>query len=232
VKTLILCHKSKLDAGAFEDMLRTNGADIDVRLAFGEGIADVDAKDHDLTIFMGGPMGAYQNDLFPYLDEEVTYIKERLSSGKPYLGICLGGQLLAKAMGADNFPGKAGKEIGWHEIAVNAKGMQTPVRHLDKSVTRMMQWHGDTFTLPKDATLLASSDLYENQVFEYENALGFQCHPEVTNTNIELWLALGQAELQQVGLNVELLREQTRANLEILNKQRTLFLNEWLESVL
>lgn len=232
MKTLILCHKSRHDAGAFEDMLRANGADIDLRLAYDEGIADVDAADHDLTIFMGGPMGAYQNDLFPYLDDEVAYIKERLQSGKPYLGICLGGQLLAKALGAENFPGKAGKEIGWHEIKVNEAGMKTPVRHLDKSFTRMMQWHGDTFTLPKEATLLASSDLYENQAFMVENALGFQCHPEVTNTNIELWLALGQAELQQVGLNVELLREQTRENLEILDKQRTLFFNEWLESVM
>jgi len=78
VKTLILCHKSRHDAGAFEDMLRANGADIDLRLAYDEGIADVDAADHDLTIFMGGPMGAYQNDLFPYLDDEVAYIKERL----------------------------------------------------------------------------------------------------------------------------------------------------------
>lgn len=232
MKTLILCHKSKQDAGAFEELLRQRGADIDVRLAFDEGITDVDPAYHDLTIFMGGPMGAYQNDHFPYLDEEVEYIKARLDVKKPYLGICLGGQLMAKAMGADNFPGKAGKEIGWHKIAVNDAGMKTAVRHLDKSVTRMMQWHGDTFSLPHDAVLLASSDLYKNQAFMYENALGFQCHPEVTNTNIELWLALGQAELQQVGLNVKLLREQTLENLATLDKQRTLFFNEWLESVL
>ena len=110
--------------------------------------------------------------------------------------------------------------------------MKTPVRHLDKSVTPMMQWHGDTFTLPKEVTLLASSDLYKNQAFSYKNSLGFQCHPEVTRTNIELWLALGKAELQQVGLTVPLLRQQTHDHMEVFNKQRSLFFNEWLDEVL
>ena len=177
-------------------------------------------------------MGAYQEELFPYLKDEVAYLEKRLESGKPYLGICLGGQLMAKAMGADNFPGKAGKEIGWHEIEVNEAGQKTPVRHLDKSLTPMMQWHGDTFSMPKEAMLLASSQLYKNQAFSYGKALGFQCHPEVTQTNIELWIALGNAELQQVGLSVPALREQTKQNIEIFDKQRTLFFNEWLDEVM
>lgn len=232
MKTLILCHKSQRDAGAFEDMLHARGADVEVRLAFDEGVADINPLAHDLTIFMGGPMGAYQTDLFPYLNDEVKYLEKRLEADKPYLGICLGGQLMARAMGAENYPGKAGKEIGWHAINVNEAGMKTPVQYLDASQTPMMQWHGDTFDLPKEATLLASSDLYQNQAFSYgKKALGFQCHPEVTNTNIELWLALGQNELQQVGLNVELLREQTLKNLPVLDAQRTKFFNEWLNSV-
>ncbi len=233
MKALILCHKSQRDAGAFEAMLHERGADVEVRLAFDEGVADLDPKAHDLTIFMGGPMGAYQADLFPYLNDEVDYIAKRLELNKPYLGICLGGQLMARAMGADNFPGTAGKEIGWHEINVNEDGMKTAVKHLDASKTKMMQWHGDTFNLPKEATLLASSESYKNQAFSYGNkALGFQCHPEVTNTNIELWLALGQSELQQVGLNVPVLRTQTKEHLPVLDKQRTLFFNDWLDKVL
>lgn len=233
MKTLIVCHKSQRDAGAFEAMLHERGADVEVRLAFDEGVADLDPKAHDLTIFMGGPMGAYQADLFPYLNDEVDYIAKRLEANKPYLGICLGGQLMARAMGADNFPGTAGKEIGWHKIHVNEEGMKTAVKHLDASKTPMMQWHGDTFELPKEATLLASSEMYKNQAFSYgDKALGFQCHPEVTNTNIELWLALGQNELQQVGLNVELLRAQTLEHLPVLDKQRTAFFNEWLDEVM
>ena len=233
MKTLILCHKSLKDSGAFQKMLEARGADIELRLAYDEGVKDIDPLAHDLTLFMGGPMGAYQTDLFPYLKDEVSYIEKRLQAEKPYLGICLGGQLMAAAMGAEVYPGKAGKEIGWHEIAVNEEGQKTSLKHLDAGKTGMMQWHGDTFDLPKEATLLASSDLYKNQAISYgSKALGFQFHPEVTNINIELWLALGQNELQQAGLNVPLLRAQTLDHLETLDTQRTKFFNEWLDEVM
>lgn len=233
MKTLILCHKSKADAGAFEQVLEERGYDIEMRLAFNEGIADIDPLEHDLTIFMGGPMGAYQAELFPYLNDEINYIEKRLAKDKPYLGICLGAQLMAKALGSNVFPGVSGKEIGWHAIDVNEDGMKTPVRHLDSGKTAMMQWHGDTFDKPKDCVLLASSDMYKNQAVGYgKRALGLQCHPEVNSSNIELWLAVGQSELQQVGLNVPLLRQQTVENLPTLRAQRNKFFNEWLDEVL
>jgi len=233
MKTLILCHKSKADAGAFEQVLIERGHDIDMRLAFNEGITDTDPLEHDLTIFMGGPMGAYQADIFPYLNDEINYIEKRLAKDKPYLGICLGAQLMAKALGSNVFPGVSGKEIGWHSIQVNEAGMQTPVKHLDDSKTSMMQWHGDTFDKPKDAVLLASSDMYKNQAVSYgQNALGVQFHPEVNESNIELWLAVGQNELQQAGLNVPLLRQQTLENLPTMREQRNKFFNEWLDQVL
>lgn len=233
MKTLIMCHKSKNDAGSFDDMLLEKGAEVEVRLGYDEGIKDIHPKDHDLVIFMGGPMGVYQKDIFPYLQDEIIFLEKRLELEKPYLGICLGGQLMAAAMGSDVYPGTQGKEIGWHSINVNDNGKNTPIKHLDASLTPMMQWHGDTFDLPKDAELLASSDLYANQAMSYgDKALGVQFHPEVTNTNIELWLALGQNELQQAGLTVPVLREQTKENLKILNTQRTKFFNEWLDQVL
>lgn len=235
VKTLIICHKSKADAGAFEKILQERGYDIDMRLAYADetDISEIDPLEHDLTIFMGGPMGVYQADLFPYLNDEIKYLEKRLEAEKPYLGICLGAQLMAAAMGSEVFPGKPGKEIGWHSIKVNDDGMKTPVRHLDESKTAMMQWHGDTFNKPKEAVLLASSDLYKNQAVGYgKRALGLQCHPEVTKSNIELWLAVGQSELQQVGLNVPLLREQTLKHLPTMREQRSQFFNEWLDQVL
>ena len=233
MKTLILCHKTQRDSGAFNAILQERGADVEIRLAFDEGVADLDPLAHDLTIFMGGPMGVYQADIFPYLNDEITYLKKRFEADKPYLGICLGGQLMAKALGSDVYPGENGKEVGWHSIKVNEEGMKTPMRHLDVSKTPMMQWHGDTFDLPKDATLLASSDLYKNQAISYgDKALGLQCHPEVTAANIELWLAVGIKELQQAGSDVPTLRAKTLENIDVLNKQRTLFFNEWLDKVM
>lgn len=233
MKALIVCHKSKLDSGAFKNLLLARGYDVDVRLGFNDEVAGLDPAEHDLAIFMGGPMGVYQADIFPYLNNEIKYIEKRLGQNKPYLGICLGGQLMAKAMGGEVFPGKAGKEVGWHEITVNEAGLATPMRHLDASKTRMMQWHGDTFDRPKDAVLLASSPLYENQAIGYgAHALGLQCHPEVTTGNIELWLATGYKELADIGMSVPALREETLKNIELLHQQRTLFFNEWLDSVM
>lgn len=233
MKTLILCHKSTRDAGAFEAILKSRGADVEIRLAFDEGVENLDPLAHDLTIFMGGPMGVYQADIFPYLTHEIKYLEKRLAAEKPYLGICLGGQLMAKAMGSEVYVGKNGKEIGWHSITVNEDGLKTPMKHLDVAHTPMMQWHGDTFDLPSEATLLASSGKYQNQAIGYgKKALGLQCHPEVTATNIELWLATGCQELQQVDLNVPALRAKTLENIPILNAQRTKFFNEWLDEVL
>jgi len=233
MKTLIVCHKSKMDAGAFADILNQRGYEVDIILGYNNEVSEVNPLTHDLAIFMGGPMGVYQADIFPYLNDEIKYIEKRLAADKPYLGICLGSQLMAKAMGAEVYPGKQGKEIGWHSIKVNEKGEKTPLKYLDVSQTRMMQWHGDTFDLPKEAVLLASSDLYKHQAIGYgSKALGLQCHPEVTKSNIELWLATGYQELQQVGLSVPALREQTAENIDTLNKQRTKFFNEWLDEVL
>lgn len=233
MKALIICHKSEKDAGAFNAMLEERGAEVDVRLAYDDGVKGISPTEHDLTIFMGGPMGVYQKDIFPYLQDEIAYLEKRLEAEKPYLGICLGGQLMAAAMGADVYPGKAGKEIGWHKIQVNEVGKNTPLKHLDAAHTPMMQWHGDTFDLPTEATLLASSDLYAHQAIAYgDKALGLQCHPEVTANNIELWLATGCKELATEGMNVPDLRAQTFENLKVLNGQRTKFFNEWLDTVL
>lgn len=233
MKALILCHKSQLDSGIFKDILEAKGYEIDLHLGYHDEVGGIDAEEHDLAIFMGGPMGVYQADIFPYLNNELKYIEQRLAKDKPYLGVCLGAQLMAKALGSNVFPGLPGKEIGWHSIEVNEEGMKTPLRHLDVSQTKMMQWHGDTYDKPKDAVLLASSAMYKNQAVAYgKKALALQCHPEINPGNIEMWLATGFHELQQVGLNVPALRAQTQENVSILNRQSTLFFNEWLDQVI
>lgn len=233
MKALILCHKSQLDSGIFKDILEERGFEIDLRLGYHDEVGGIDPAEHDLTLFMGGPMGVYQSDMFPYLNNEINYIEKRLAKEKPYLGVCLGAQLMAKALGSNVFRGLPGKEIGWHSIEVNEVGMKTPLRHLDVSKTKMMQWHGDTYDKPKDAILLASSEMYKNQAVSYgKNALALQCHPEINKGNIEMWLATGFHELPAAGLNVSALRAQTLENVEKLNKQSRLFFNEWLDQVM
>ena len=233
MKTLIICHKRKSDPGSFYDVLMERQFDLDVRLSYMDDIDDVDPLAHDLAIFMGGPMGVYQADTYPYLYPDLEYIEKRLNSDRPLLGICLGAQMMAKAMGKDVYPGIQGEEIGWHKIKVNEAGMKTPIAHLDEGKTMMYQWHGDTFDLPEEATLLASSDLYENQAFTVgKRALGLQFHPEVTAGVFEFMMALAGVAFPDPAAQVPVLRAQTQKYVGTLQAQTNKFLNEWLDQVL
>lgn len=233
MKALVTCHKTHMDLGRFKGILEERGFDLEFHLGYHDEIVDIDPAEHDLAIFMGGPMGVYQADIFPYLQNEIAYLTKRISMDKPTLGVCLGAQMIAKSQGEEVFPGGAGQEIGWHNIDVNEAGKRTPIRHLDQSQTKMLQWHGDTFDLPKNATLLASSKLYENQIFTIgKNILALQCHAEMMIDNVEFGMSTGYRNIQNTGSTVPKLRTETHERTDLLNKQTALFFNEWLDNVI
>jgi GMP synthase (glutamine-hydrolysing) len=126
--------------------------------------------------------------------------------------------------------GPQGKEIGWSKITVNDEGMKTPFRHLDRSKTHMLHWHGDTFDLPDGAVLLASSDQYQKQAYSYgDHIFCMQCHPEVTPAKLKLWYASNRHDIEEVGQTVDQLQKDSEVYNETLSKQAALFLNEWLD---
>lgn len=228
-KVWALMHVSHEDLGSFEFTLRDFGIKPVPIMARQADIAALDPAEPDLVIIMGGPMGVYEANQYPHLHQEIRFAERRIALNKPILGVCLGAQIMAKALGARVFRGPQGKEIGWNPVSVNAEGMRTPLKYLDQSECVCAHWHGDTFDLPQGSTLLASSDRYQNQAFSYgDNVLGLQFHPEVTETKLERWYARLIADITKAGKSVEGLRADAHRHGETLKAQNRLFFTEWL----
>jgi len=171
--------------GLIEPALQDRGITVEYADLFQEGAAVPDAAGAAGLIFMGGPMSA--NDDLPYLAQEIQLIREAVERGQPVLGVCLGSQLIAKALGACVFRNST-KEIGWFDIRLTEAGRQDPLlASLDEPET-VFHWHGETFDLPDGAVWLAYSDACRHQAFRVgSNVYGLQFHLEVTPEMIADW---------------------------------------------
>jgi GMP synthase-like glutamine amidotransferase len=137
--------------------------------------------DIDLLIILGGPMSVNDEVKFPWLVEEKEFIRQAIAGGKPILGICLGAQLIANALGAKVYP-NAVKEIGWFPITGRDDNANSDLFQFPAS-TEVFHWHGETFDLPPGAQLIASSQACQNQAFQIgRSIIGLQCHLETTPT--------------------------------------------------
>jgi len=129
-------------------------------------------------VVMGGPMGVYESDKYPFITGECSFIAEIVRRNRPVLGVCLGAQLLAKALGARVFPGHK-LEVGFGFVNLTAEGNRDPLFGPEGPQIPVFHWHGDTFDLPQGATLLASSTQYPHQAFRFRQcAYGLQFHIE------------------------------------------------------
>jgi GMP synthase (glutamine-hydrolysing) len=230
-KVWAFVHVTHEDLGSFEHVLRAHGIRPRTFLTGTCDIERLDPAEPDLVIIMGGPMGVYEANTYPHLHHEIRFAEARMALGKPILGICLGSQIMAKALGARVYKG-ATKEVGWNPGSVNEDGMQTPLRHLDQSQCVCAHWHGDTFDLPKGAKLLASSAMYPHQAFSYgKNALALQFHPEVTEVKLERWYARLVCDIHEAGHTVESMREMAHRHGDRLKNQNRCFFTDWLDEV-
>lgn len=142
----------------------------------------------DFLIIMGGPMGVYDEVELPWLKIEKQFIKEAIEAGKIVLGVCLGSQLIASAMGAKVYPNKQ-KEIGWFPVRFDPS-FQTYTSININTKFNVFHWHGDTFDLPKGAKLHSSTSVCKNQLFVLsEKVMGIQYHLEVTSEAIKAFVA-------------------------------------------
>lgn len=197
------------------------------------GVDDLGAaEDADLVVVLGGPIGVYEQDRYPWLADELALLRRRLARGLPTLGICLGAQLMAAALGGRVHPGDAGKEIGFRPITLTTEGEKSPLRHLAPASCLPLHWHGDTFELPPEAVRLAGSALYQNQAFAVEDhALAVQFHPEFDGRRVEQWLVGHAGELAAAGIDLHALRSDAAAHGDALARQGMAMVEEWLDRI-
>lgn len=231
---LVLIHIQQEGACTFGKTLVERGMRVRTISTPKFDMSEIEAERPDLLVVMGGPVGVYQAEDFPFLKTEIDIIKRRLDKDLPTLGVCLGAQLMAAALGSKVYKGAQGREVGWKPLHLVNGAQDGPCKHLAANATNMFHWHGDTFDLPDGAKLLASSEQYKNQIFTYgKNAMALQCHPEVQAGQLEEWYVTFQDDItgDNPAIPVKELRAQTHEHIETLNKQAKLFMNAWLDEV-
>lgn len=158
----------------------------------------LDLRQPDLLIMMGGPMSVYDQDRLPWIRCQLSRLAMRLELDRPTLGVCLGAQMIAAALGARVYRGPQ-KEVGFHPITLAESPAAEPLRHLQDQP--VLHWHGDTFTLPQGAERLASSERYENQAFRRgRNVLGLQFHAEMgVDERFNVWTKEWPGDIADAG---------------------------------
>jgi GMP synthase (glutamine-hydrolysing) len=200
--------------GTLEDFLESDGYVLHKILAPEDPIPQ-SAIEFSAIILLGGPMSVYEG--IPYLTKEQFLIRDAYRRNIPVLGVCLGSQLIAGALGGTVFRG-AKKEIGWYDVKVTDKGLDNLFKGLEKKELGVFQWHGDTYTLPQNAVVLAYSDLYP-QAFKIGSAYGLQFHLEVTTDMIKAWTEEYREEIKREGIELEKIKARNRNEIQELNKK-------------
>ena len=206
---VVLCHVAFENLGLLAPILDHAGWNYSYRAAPTDDLRGASIAQADLLIVLGGPIGAYETDTYPFLAREIDLLERRLAKDRPTLGICLGSQLMAKALGSRVFAG-ATKEIGWGRVELTSAGLGSCLRPLSDPGAMVLHWHGDTFDLPAGATRLAYNSQYENQAFAFgKRALALQFHLEAASNALEAWFVGHAAELAATGVSIPRLRAST-----------------------
>lgn len=196
------------------------------------GVDAIDAAalaDADLAVILGGPVGVYETGRYPFLKAELRAIGERLRRDRPTLGICLGAQLMAAALGAEVAPaGRA--EIGYAPLTLTADGQASLLRAVQS--VPVLHWHGDQFGIPAGARRLAETPGFPNQAFSLgPRILGLQFHLEADASRIEQWLIGHACELSRHGIDPAAIRRDAERHGPSLARSARLAIGIWLDAL-
>jgi len=226
-KILIIVQGKNSNPGRIGRELRRLGYTLDIRRPSGGDLLPGTMRDHDAAVIFGGPMSANDDHRYDFIHSQISWIPVILDSGKPFLGICLGAQMLARTLGAPvNFHPDRRVEIGYHPVSPTEDGKA----FIDKTYL-VYQWHSEGFELPNGAVHLARNDTFEYQAFRYGNAFGIQFHPEVTGKIMGNWTTHAAHRLNEPGAQDKdvQLRLRPRSEKHIRGWLRN-FIPSWLES--
>jgi len=215
------------DAGTLAGVLEHRGFALNYLEA---GVDDLSpAKSADLLVVLGGPIGIYEVDRYPFLKQELATIETAVKKGVPTIGICLGSQALAAVFGARVYPNLQ-KELGWDEMTLTKEGRASPLGAIEG--VRVLNWHGDTFDLPLGTTRLASTKITPNQAFAYgPKVLALQFHVELPQRDLERWLIGHTLELANSKVDLAKMRSETARFAPAANAASTRLLNDWLDGI-
>jgi GMP synthase-like glutamine amidotransferase len=220
-RALVIQHEKPTPPGLIDPWLRDRGAEVETLRIDEQDPHDLDARDYGVIVSLGSEFGAYQDDL-EWISHEMDLFREASEADVPILGVCFGGQLLARVLGGRVF--RADKEeIGW-----------LPVGSRDPDVVPdvpWFQWHFDTFTAPPGADVVAENEVGP-QAFVIGRSLGVQFHPEVTPDIMESWVRAYRHELDEHGVDPDRLLEETHERAKTSRAASLRLLDRFLERVL
>jgi GMP synthase (glutamine-hydrolysing) len=188
VRALVVHHVAHEGLAAFAGPLAERGYAVEHVFAGDGDFAAVDLLEPDLLVLLGGPMAVYEREDHPWIDGELARIALRIAAGGAILGVCLGAQLIAAALGARVEPGPV-REVGFAPVALTGAGRRSPLAALDG--VPILHWHGDGFAVPEGAALLAETAHFPQAFALGDTVLALQCHPEMgsPDDDIDRWLA-------------------------------------------
>lgn len=228
-RAIVFQHDDDITLGNLEPVLRERGFDIHILDVTTVDVNALDPEDGDIVIVLGGEKAAYDTEKYPHLVHEMHFIKSRIEAEKPIFGVCLGAQLMAGALGGQNYKG-AKPDLGYQDIQLTAAGLTSPIRHV--AGVGMLVWHSDHFTLPEEATLLGTSAAYPNEAFSIGDfALAVQFHPEVNDEMHEVWTQGSRELFAENGVDDDEWRALGRIHNPPMQVASRAMFSEWLDAV-